>query len=347
MRRFGYAALVAGVALLALLVLRANWAVLLHALTSLGVGGLLVLAAVHLPVIAAAGVAWWLFGRRLPGATLSAFVRARLVRDSVAVALPFSQIGGFAAGVRVLAVSGVPAVSCGVSMLADLLAELASIIPYVAIGLAVLAMVAPWSGLITPLAVGASVIAGLMIAGWVARREIAKWLRRSARHPLANRLRAQVATGIHRFTGTPSGDSYSLGGSSEKIDLSYGAIAGNIALHFGRWAIGAVETWIAFLFMGAHVSLASALIIDCITAFLRIFAFMVPGAIGVQEGLYVLVCGIVGLPPAIALAFSFVWRARDLLIGFLGLAVWHAAESAGAKSKGAAPDTKASHLQRV
>ena len=38
-------------------------------------------------------------------------------------------------------------------------------------------------------------------------------------------------------------------------------------------------------------------------------------------------CGIVGLPPGVALAFSLVLRARDLLIGFIGLAVWHAVET--------------------
>src|SRR5215472_15908381 len=100
MKRAAYAGFVMGVALLALLMLRANWTVLLHALTSFGVGGLLVLIAFHLPVIATAGVAWWCFGRRLPGARLPAFVRARIVRDAVSAALPFSQLGGFAAGIR-------------------------------------------------------------------------------------------------------------------------------------------------------------------------------------------------------------------------------------------------------
>lgn len=348
MKRVGYAAFALGVALLALLMLRANWTVLLHALSSFGAGGLLVLVSFHLPVIGAAGVAWWFFGRRLPGATLPAFVRARLVRDAVAAALPFSQIGGFAAGIRVLAMSGVPAVSCGVSMLADLLAELASLIPYVAIGLAALAFRAPSSGLLRPLALGATLIAGLMIAAWVARRRTSKWVRRVARRPFANRLRAQAAAGIRRLTGTEPAESYNLRGNLERIDASGRAIASNIALHFGRWAIGAVETWVAFRLMGVHTSLGNALIVDSITAFLRIFAFMVPGAIGVQEGLYVLVGGIVGLPPSIALAFSFVWRARDLLVGFLGLAVWHAAETrAGAKRKAAGPDTNASHLQGI
>jgi putative membrane protein len=333
MKRAGYLAFAVGVALLALLVLRANWAVLLHALTSFGVVGLLVLIILHLPVIAAAGLAWWCFGRGLPGAALSAFVRARLVRDSATVALPFSQLGGFAAGIRVLAVSGVPAVWCGLSMFADLVGEFASLFPYVGIGLAALALLAPWSGLLTPLAIGASVFAGLMVLAWIERRRIAK------------ALHAPVRAVVYRFTGAEPELSPDIRGIFDRLDLSHRAIAANIALHFGRWAIGAVETWVAFRLMGVPVSLGNALIIDCITAALRIFAFMVPAAVGVQEGLYVLVCGIVGLPPAIALAFSFVWRARDLLIGFLGLGVWHAAEITAQAKRNAVAD--ASRLQGI
>lgn len=334
MKRAGYAAFVLGVALLALLVLRANWNVLLHALASFGVGGLLVLVAFHLPIIAAAGVAWWRFGRRLPGATLSGFVRARLVRDAVAAALPFSQIGGFAAGIRVLAVSGVPAVYGGLSMFADLISEFVSLFPYIAIGLTALAVLAPWSGLTKPLAVGTSLIAAGLIAAWFARGRLGRW------------VRGPVEKLVSRFAGTRPDAFPGFQRTFAAIDLSRGAIAANLALHFGRWAIGAIETWVAFRLMGVPVSLGQALIIDCITAALRILAFMVPAAIGVQEGLYVLVCGTVGLPPAIALAFSFVWRARDLLIGFLGLAVWHAVESSG-QGKGKDAVSDASTLQRV
>ena len=220
-------------------------------------------------------------------------------------------------------------------MFADLVAEFAALFPYVAIGLAALAVLAPSSGLLWPLGVGAFVISAVLIVAWIERSRIAPW------------VRGPVGKIVSRFTGTGPESIEDIQRDLDKIDLSHRALGANMALHFGRWAIGAIETWVAFLLMGVHISLGSALIIDCISAALRVFAFMVPAAIGVQEGLYVLVCGIVGLPPAIALAFSFVWRARDLLIGFLGLAVWHVAEtSAEAKGKGA-PETNASRLQRI
>jgi len=336
MKRLGYAAFALGVALLALLMLRANWAVLLHALKSFGIVGLLILVLFHLPVIAAAGVAWWYFGRGIRGATMQGFVRARLVRDAVAAALPFSQIGGIAAGIRVLTVTGVPAVYSGLSMFADMISEFASLLPYIAMGLVALFVVAPMSGLLRPLAIGSTAVAGVLIAGWIARRRVTNW------------LRAPTRALVCRFTGTPPEAFSELRDSVGKLDLSGWAVGANLALHFGRWAIGAVETWVAFLLMGVSISLTDALVIDSISAALRAFAFMVPAQIGVQEGVYVLVCGIVGLPPAIALAFSFVWRARDLVIGFLGLAVWHAVEaSAKAKPGSSASSTTTSNFQNV
>ena len=335
MRRAGYAAFVLGVALLALLVLRADWPVLLHALKSMGPGGLLVLAAVHLPVIASAGVAWWYFGRNILGATLAGFVRARLVRDSVAVVLPFSQIGGFAAGIRALAVTGVPAVSCGLSMFADLISEFASLFPYIAIGLVALYMLAPASTLLHPLTIGASAVAGMLVAGWIGRRR------------LANHFHAPIMGIIRRFAGSESNRNVDLRRAFENIDLSSRAVAANFVLHFGRWAIGAVETWLAFVLLGVPISLGNALIVDCIVAALRVLAFMVPGAIGVQEGLYVLVGSAVGLPPAIALAFAFVWRARDLLIGFLGLAAWHVIETNAPGKRDGTPAPDSSRLQGI
>jgi len=319
MKRAGYAAFLLGIGLLAFLALRANWPVLLHALASLGPSGLLVLVALHLPVIAAAGLAWWYFGRKLPHASLSGFVRARHVRDSVGAALPFSQIGGFAAGIRVLALSRVPAVGSGLSMFADLVAEFASLFPYIAIGLVVLATLAPSSGLLRPFAIGTAVTMVAMIVAGLEHRRVAR------------RLRAHAGKLISRFAG--SNFASGIGRSPGAISLSPRAVAANVSLHFGRWAIGAFETWVAFRLMGVPVSPGQALVVDCMASALRIFAFMVPAAIGVQEGVYVLVCGTVGLSPAIALAFSFIWRARDLVIGFLGLALWHAEEARAATGR--------------
>jgi uncharacterized membrane protein YbhN (UPF0104 family) len=55
-------------------------------------------------------------------------------------------------------------------------------------------------------------------------------------------------------------------------------------------------------------------------------AFAVPGALGVQEGGYLLLAPVVGLSPEAALALSLIKRARELLLGVPGLIYLHFSE---------------------
>ena len=59
----------------------------------------------------------------------------------------------------------------------------------------------------------------------------------------------------------------------------------------------------------------------------RSVAFAVPGAIGFQEAAYALLGPLFGLPPPAALALSLARRARDILLGVIGIASWQAVEA--------------------
>ena len=74
--------------------------------------------------------------------------------------------------------------------------------------------------------------------------------------------------------------------------------------------------------MGISGDALEALAIDSLVTSLRTFGFFMPAALGVQEAAYVLVCALFGLNPGEAMAFSLVRRARDVLLGLIGLAVW-------------------------
>jgi uncharacterized membrane protein YbhN (UPF0104 family) len=88
------------------------------------------------------------------------------------------------------------------------------------------------------------------------------------------------------------------------------------------WALGAGETWLIFHVMQVAVSLRASLVIDSLVGAIRAASFLVPVAIGVQEGGYVLLCGLFGISPATALAFSLARRARDFLIAGPVLLSW-------------------------
>jgi hypothetical protein len=52
----------------------------------------------------------------------------------------------------------------------------------------------------------------------------------------------------------------------------------------------------------------------------------VPAALGIQEGAYVVLGGLFGISPEVALALSLLKRARSLLLGVPPLLMWQLAE---------------------
>ena len=291
----------AGIAVLVGLALWAGVPAIVRAFVALGLPGLICVVLIHLPIIVLLGIAWWSIGR---SAGILSFVEARLVRDSVADVLPFSQVGGFAAGVRLLSLSGVPARAGAFSLFADLLMEFFGKMFYATAGLALLIRLRPGS-LLPPyllatlgLLIGASLL--LLLFRGLFLRVVSRLLGRWAiADSISNELRAMLAP---KRLGTSG------------------------LLHAICWFLGGVEAWVTLHLMGVSVTLLEAQAIDSLVMSLRTFGFFVPAALGIQEAAYVLVAGLFGLGPQLAIAFSLVRRARDLLIGFVGLAVWQGME---------------------
>jgi hypothetical protein len=85
------------------------------------------------------------------------------------------------------------------------------------------------------------------------------------------------------------------------------------------------------------VGWADALLLESVGQAIRGAAFAVPGALGVQEGGYVLLATLVGLPSHAGLALSLAKRTREILLGLPGLLYLHLSERAGANAVRAAP----------
>jgi len=82
--------------------------------------------------------------------------------------------------------------------------------------------------------------------------------------------------------------------------------------------------------LGHPVSWLAALLLESLGQAIRGAAFAVPGALGVQEGGYLLLAPLAGLPPDAALALSLAKRAREILLGLPGLLYLHFWERPGA-----------------
>ena len=292
--------ILAGIALLTGLSLWAGLPAIGRAFGAVGADcfGLVVL--IHAPLIALMGAAWWSIGRTNPRAVLPSFIAARLARDAVAELLPFSQVGGFAAGVHVLSLGGIPARTGARSLFADLLMEFFAKLPYVIAGLTLLIWLRPGSAVPSYLLLTLAVLIGAPLSLLLLRDVLLRF----------------VPQCLHRRIGV----SAEAAGLRSLLVLE--GVAPSGLLHALCWALGGLEAWVTLRLMGIPVTVPEALAIDSLVMSLRTFGFFVPGALGVQEAAYVLVCALFGLSPGMAMAFSFVRRARDVLIGLVGLAVW-------------------------
>lgn len=297
-----------GVAALAALTVYAGAGAVMRALETLGVGGLAIIAVLHLPVIAALGLAWWWIGQ----GSVSKYMGARLIRDSVAEVLPFSQIGGFVAGARALHLLGARLIAASLSMFADLVAEFSAKLPYALVGIVVLICLLPGSSLILPLALGVGVCLASVASAFAFRVEIKTLLEKTA---------VRVA---RKWTRLDTGGEWQ--GEFQRVFV-WSRFLPAAGTHFLCWLFGAFETWMIFALMGVKVMPLQALIIDSLVSTIRTFAFLVPAAAGVQETGYVVICALIGINAADAVALSFARRARDIGIGLVGLLSWQVLET--------------------
>jgi glycosyltransferase 2 family protein len=307
-RRGTAVAFTLGVAAAALATLYAGAGAVARALASLHIEGLLLISILHVPVGVTLGVAWWFASGRDAHVSLKRFCWGRFVRDAGAELLPFSQLGGFVLGVRVLGPSRATLSRGAVAMSVDLVMELTAKLPYVAAALAVVLLLAPRSSL------------GRLLALALLLTCIAAAIPLVAR----GRMRAMlegIARAIGRRWPAAAASHEEVRSAFDRAFAHRASLLASLALHVGCWFLGALEAWVLFRLLGIPLTLLEALAIDGAVAGLRTFGFLVPAAAGVQEASYLIGAGIFGIPPAVALAASFARRARDLALGAATFAI--------------------------
>ena len=87
--------------------------------------------------------------------------------------------------------------------------------------------------------------------------------------------------------------------------------------------IQSAEVWIGCLLLGHPIGVLESVMVKSLTATLSDIAFIIPNAYGVQEGAFIIIGGLAGLPPETALALSLALRIRDLILDPAGLLALH------------------------
>jgi hypothetical protein len=107
-------------------------------------------------------------------------------------------------------------------------------------------------------------------------------------------------------------------------------VALSFVLSLVGWLVGTGEVYLILELLRSPVSWSDALMLESLGQAVRGAGFAIPGALGVQEGGYMLLAPLAGLAPQAGLALSLAKRARELLLGLPGLLFLHFRAGAGA-----------------
>jgi len=115
----------------------------------------------------------------------------------------------------------------------------------------------------------------------------------------------------------------------QAIQAAYGRrtrVVASFGLSLVGWVVGTAEVYLILRLLGTPVDWGKALLLESLGQAIRSVGFAVPGSLGVQEGGYLLLAPLAGLPPNTAVALSLAKRAREILLGVPGLIYVHRSE---------------------
>ena len=239
----------------------------------------------------------------------------RWIRESINNLLPVASIGGDVAGVRLAHLRGVGAAQAAASVVVDTTVGVVTQLVFVSAGVTLL-LIRSTDGA----ALLAARIVLIGIAGFAAAMTIFVWLQ--------HRNMLFVSTGLIRRLVPEDWRSILSDGASaidDEVVATYRrgpALLRASILRLATWVTGAGEIWLVTYFLGRSLSVPDALILESLGNAIYAAAFLVPGALGVLEGGFVMFGALFGLPADISLAISLSKRVRELLLGLPGLLVW-------------------------
>jgi putative membrane protein len=277
----------------------------------------------------------------LPGRIrLAALGFQRWIAESANNLLPLLQVGGDIVRARLALRRGVPADQAAASVVGDITAGLVTQVIFAIVGLSLIVSRGNGSGRVLLGLGGGILVLVAILAGFA-------WFQRS-------RFFGKVTERLLGMMGARESAPEERAALERAIDRLYAdrrAFIVACAFRLAAWTLGAFEVWIALRFMGMEAGPGEALVLESLGQAARTAGFLIPGALGVQEGGLVLLGSLVGLSPETSLALSLVKRAREIVTGVPGLAAWQIEEarlrSLSARAPASGPDARSPRPTRA
>ena len=261
--------------------------------------------------------AWWSLFPRAERLSLWEFFWMRWIGESVSTLVPSASVGGDVVRARLAALYGAPIATAAASVLVDITLGVFVQIGFTLLGLALIVTATGHQTFVRPTLIGA-VIGILAIVGFYV-------VQRLGMFRFIGKMISRLANAEDWHSLVHSGHTL-----DEAIRRQYARRSGVVGCCIWTGTsliLGSGEIWMALHALGLHATMVNSVILQSMVLTIRSAMFPVPGAIGVQEGGYVLVGNLLGIPGDAAFALSLIARVRELILGIPVLIVWQVIEA--------------------
>jgi len=316
MRRTAYLLAAAGVVLVISLIVKEGATEIIAVLSAVG-WQILWIAGYRFVTIAADTLGWSGLIEDDSQSHLPYLFWARWISESFNTLLPAAQIGGHFVRAGLICRRGVTGSEAGATVVVDFTLGLTTQAIFTFLGIALLFVQYGNGNQQTGLAIGLALGIFLLVSFFLSQRQgLFSFSARFFNLFIRNREMIGLVGGAETL--------------DQKIAELYKKrrkvfVCGSWRLT--SWLTKAGESWLTLYLLGFPVTIQEALILESLSAAVRSAAFVIPGALGVQEGGILLIGTLIGLKPEVALALALVKRGRELMVGIPGLITWSAAEA--------------------
>jgi putative membrane protein len=293
--------------------------------------GLAVVAAFHLlPLALDAGAIAVLLDRKTRHGSFCSALKARWTGEAVNSLLPAGQIGGPVLMVRYLSHRGARMRDAAAAITVSTTTQALSQMLFALLGIMVFGANGDLSEYRTPV-IAITVVLGACVLAFcvLQRRGMFGRVMRIGQKLFGKRPPADGSEADEAKTGRWAGLALRADAVDSAIRELYRdrkKVAASFGLNLLGWIAGTGEVWLILHFLGHPVNWHEALLLESVGQAIRGAAFAIPGSLGAQEGGYLLLAPLVGLPPDAALALSLAKRVRELVLGIPGLVYLHFSE---------------------
>jgi putative membrane protein len=279
--------------------------------------GVLAVIAFHPVQMIFSALGWQVLLPGPPSSGLIVFTGLRWIREGVNNLLPVAQIGGEVVGARLLRRHGVSLALGGASVTVDLTIEFLTQLIFTLIGLMLLLSRMHDPGIV-PWTMGIVALGGAVVALLIAAQRFGLF------HIIERSL---VRLAERRPAWSSLGEFAGLDRAIQALYASPARLGWSSLHHLISWLLGGLEVMLALHFVGVSVDFREALIIESLGQAFRAIGFAIPGSLGIQEGGFIIACGLFGISPQAAIELSLLKRIREVAWGIPALVAWQIIET--------------------